>query len=118
MLLFWQLLFARLNSISEAAEVAFIDRGVVTPLLARLLEVFVIYMDEDKFWSTIEDCPSRIGPTGLKQVNTLFTLLKIMNCGEAVFIMNFSIQFLSWQSIHVSLMVEIVRVVINCEQLC
>ncbi|XP_073387073.1 exocyst complex component EXO84B isoform X2 [Physcomitrium patens] len=65
--LVFQLLFARLNSISEAAEVAFIDRGVVTPLLARLLEVFVIYMDEDKFWSTIEDCPSRIGPTGLKQ---------------------------------------------------
>ena len=42
---------------------------VVTPFLARFLEVFVSYMDEDHFWSIVDDGPHRIGPTGLKQVS-------------------------------------------------
>jgi len=46
--------------------------GVLTPFFARLLEDFVSYMDEDNFWSVIEDGPIRIGSIGLRQVSILF----------------------------------------------
>jgi len=45
---------------------------VLTPFFARLLEIFVSYMDEDNFWRIIEDGPIRIGPIGLKQVSIHF----------------------------------------------
>ena len=71
-----QSLFARLSAISKVGkEMAFISEEVVTSFLARFLEVFVSYMDEDHFWSTIEDGPHRIGPIGLKQVSLHFPLL-------------------------------------------
>lgn len=50
---------------------------VITSFLARLLEIFVSSMDEDDFWSIIEDGPSRLGPVGLKQVSIPFTALLV-----------------------------------------
>jgi len=56
----------------------FSNKGVVPSFLAQLLEVFVSYMDEDNFWSIIEDDPSRIGPIGLKQVSIHFVVWFIL----------------------------------------
>jgi hypothetical protein len=68
-----------LSSISKVGkEMAFSTEGVVTPFLARFLEVFVSYMDEDNFWSIIEDGPHRIGPIGLKKVSLRFPILWFM----------------------------------------
>lgn len=61
------------------------NEGVVAPFLARLLEVFVSYMDEDNFWSTIEDGPSRIGPIGVKKVSIHFAMWFMLMCRGSVF---------------------------------
>lgn len=53
---------------------SFSGEGVVTPFLARFLEVFVSYLDEDNFWRIVEDGPIRIGPIGLKKVSFHFPL--------------------------------------------
>lgn len=67
--LFLQSVFTKMTSVINTGEALGIsNERVGSVFLARFLETLVCWLDEDKFWSLIEDGPQRLGPNGLQQV--------------------------------------------------
>lgn len=61
------------------------NEGVVVLFFVWFLEVFVFYMDEDNFWSIIEDGFFRIGFIGVKKVSIYFVMWFMLMCWGFVF---------------------------------